>query len=59
MERFIDHCCDECHHTNKVPCTRFVECRLEGPLCHESVSCRDAREAIIVRYSHSPAFREQ
>ncbi len=58
MKRFIDHCCDECGHTRKVPCTQFVECRLDGPLCHENEQCRAAREAIIIKFAHSPAFRE-
>lgn len=59
MQRFIDHCCEECAHSKKTPCENFIECRLSGPLCHESESCRAAREAIITRFSHSPAFREQ
>jgi NADH-quinone oxidoreductase subunit F len=59
MERFIEHCCEECAHSPKTPCDKFVECRLSGPLCHESEACRAAREAIITRLAHSPSFREQ
>lgn len=58
MEHFIDHCCDKCFNSKEQPCDQFVECCLEGPLCHESESCKQARQAIINRYSHSPAFRE-
>lgn len=58
MERFIESCCGECTHTRSTPCDRFIECRLTGPLCHESSDCRAAREALIERFAHSPAFRE-
>jgi NADH-quinone oxidoreductase subunit F len=59
MQRFIDPCCEECAHSKKTPCDQFVECCLSGPLCHENEKCRAAREAIITRLAHSPAFREQ
>ncbi len=58
MEKFIDPCCEECFNSKEQKCDQFVECCLEGPLCHESESCRTAREAIVIKYSHSSAFRE-
>lgn len=58
MHKFIEPCCSECTHGKKTPCEKFVECRLEGPLCHENEQCRAARRAIIDRYAHSPFFRE-
>jgi NADH-quinone oxidoreductase subunit F len=59
MQKFIDHCCAECFHSPQTPCDKFVECSLSGPLCHENGACRAAREAIIARLAHSPAYREQ
>ena len=58
MERFIDPCCDLCTNSRETPCEQFVECCLEGPLCHESEACYRSRQAIVARYAHSPAFRE-
>lgn len=58
MERFIDPCCEKCFNSKEKPCDQFVECCLEGPLCHESEPCKKAREAITNKYSHSPHFRE-
>ncbi|MFO7951794.1 MAG: CCxxC motif-containing NuoF prefix domain-containing protein [Bacillota bacterium] len=59
MERFIDPCCEKCFNSKENPCEQFVECCLEGPLCHESESCKKMREAIIEKYVHNPAYREQ
>jgi NADH-quinone oxidoreductase subunit F len=59
MEKFIDPCCEECFNSKEKPCEQFVECCLEGPLCHENETCRKAREEIVNKYSHSPAFREK
>ncbi len=58
MEHFIDHCCEKCFNSKERPCDVFIECCLEGPLCHESESCKKDREAIVNKYSHSPMFRE-
>ncbi len=58
MEKFIDPCCEKCFNSKDEPCDVFIECCLEGPLCHESDPCKKAREEIVEKYSHSPAFRE-
>lgn len=58
MEHFIDHCCEKCFNSKERPCDVFIECCLEGPLCHENEECKAAREAIINKYSHGSAFRE-
>lgn len=58
MEKFIDHCCEQCFNSEEKRCDVFVECCLEGPLCHESEPCKKARQAIVEKYSHSSAFRE-
>ncbi len=58
MEKFIDPCCAECFNSKEKPCDQFVECCLTGPLCHENEKCRQEREAIVDRYSHSAVFRE-
>ena len=56
MERFIEPCCDKCVHSRDNPCEKFVECRLTGPLCHESEECARKRKAIIEKYSHSEDY---
>lgn len=58
MEHFIDPCCEKCFNSKEKPCEQFVECCLEGPLCHENKTCKDARQAIVENYSHSPFLRE-
>ena len=58
MERFIDPCCEKCFNSKEKPCDQFVECCLEGPLCHENETCKKAREAITNKYSHSSHYRE-
>lgn len=39
MKRFLDYCCDECWHSTLNPCELFVQCRANGPLCHQNVEC--------------------
>lgn len=58
MEKFIDPCCEECFNSKENPCEQFVECCLEGPLCHESKECAEKRKAIIENLAHSPGYRE-
>ncbi|MEW6308781.1 MAG: CCxxC motif-containing NuoF prefix domain-containing protein [Bacillota bacterium] len=59
MDKFSDPCCKACTHSRQTPCAQFVECCLSGPLCHNSVECRAAREGIVAKLAHSPAFRER
>lgn len=56
MERFIDPCCEKCTHTKDTPCPQFIECCLEGPLCHEDAGCAEKRRTIINKAAHSPDF---
>ncbi|HOL18383.1 MAG TPA: CCxxC motif-containing NuoF prefix domain-containing protein [Bacillota bacterium] len=56
MERFIDQCCAKCTHTKDSPCRDFVECCLNGPLCHEDPACAAARKAIIERVALNEKF---
>jgi NADH:ubiquinone oxidoreductase subunit F (NADH-binding)/(2Fe-2S) ferredoxin/Pyruvate/2-oxoacid:ferredoxin oxidoreductase delta subunit len=46
MKSFIDKCCDQCWHSKENPCELFVACCTEGPLCHQSQSCKDHFKAI-------------
>lgn len=39
--RVKDKCCDNCKHDLGDPCAGFVDCRSEGPFCHESKKCSD------------------
>ncbi len=56
MEKFIDHCCEECTHTKETSCKDFVECSVEGPLCHESRECAEKRKAIIDKVALNEKF---
>ncbi|UNC91479.1 CCxxC motif-containing NuoF prefix domain-containing protein [Candidatus Contubernalis alkaliaceticus] len=47
MEKFIEHCCEECTNTKDNPCEKFIECCMQGPLCHENESCKKKRQTII------------
>ncbi|GAB4285034.1 MAG: NADH-quinone oxidoreductase subunit NuoF [Candidatus Rifleibacteriota bacterium] len=40
MKNMIDRCCSECRHTKETPCPDLIECRISGPLCHDSQSCK-------------------
>ena len=55
MERFIDPCCDGTH-TQKTPCKDFVECCVEGPLCHEDEACAAKRKALIDKVAINDKF---
>lgn len=39
-EVLLDACCEHCTHTLQTPCAMYVECRTEGPLCHDSDECK-------------------
>ncbi|MGE5498563.1 MAG: CCxxC motif-containing NuoF prefix domain-containing protein, partial [Syntrophothermus sp.] len=41
MKNFLDKCCDECWHSQEKPCSQFVTCCTEGPLCHHHQACND------------------
>ncbi|NLY39130.1 MAG: hypothetical protein GX044_07505 [Firmicutes bacterium] len=56
MERFIDPCCERCTHTTKTPCKDFVECCVEGPLCHEDEACAAKRKALIDKVAINNKF---
>ena len=56
MERFVDPCCSECTHTGDNPCRQFVECCVDGPLCHESEECKKKRKAIMDRVAVDSKF---
>ncbi|OGS37358.1 MAG: NADH dehydrogenase [Elusimicrobia bacterium RIFOXYB2_FULL_49_7] len=47
--QLTDKCCDQCWHSTDRPCSRFVECLTEGPLCHESPACRELREKALLQ----------
>ncbi len=42
MESFNDVCCDKCTHSAVSPCPDFVDCRQNGPSCHDDAACRAA-----------------
>jgi len=41
MKTFIEHCCEECWHSNEKPCELFIRCCTEGPLCHNNSDCEE------------------
>lgn len=53
----LDRCCDQCHHSVDNPCPDYIECRLEGPLCHRSEKCLRLRRERLkqIRYGEKGA----
>ncbi len=47
MRNLMDACCQRCTHTPASPCSEYLLCRTEGPLCHESKECRQQRKVFI------------
>ncbi|MCD6278075.1 MAG: SLBB domain-containing protein [Desulfurococcales archaeon] len=40
----MDKCCPKCwHNPPSNPCPKYIECRVKGPLCHDSSECRELR----------------
>jgi len=39
----LDRCCEKCSHSPEKPCRDYIECRLNGPLCHSDEECRERR----------------
>ena len=39
----MDKCCDRCRHTLDSPCSNYLPCRTEGPICHDDPDCRRKR----------------
>ncbi len=56
MERFIDPCCEKCIHTKDTPCKDFVDCCVEGPICHESQECAQKRKNITEKVALDENF---
>ena len=49
MDSLMDKCCSQCEHTPANPCRDYVLCRLEGPLCHDSLDCKRKFAAHLSR----------
>lgn len=47
MKPMYEPCCDKCHHSSEHPCPDLIECRINGPLCHDSESCQTARKQSL------------
>ena len=56
MERFIEQCCDQCTHSPQNSCRDFVECCMDGPLCHNSEPCREKRKQLVERVALNDKF---
>lgn len=41
MRKLAEPCCQKCTHTPSNPCKDFVNCRENGPVCHDSQGCRE------------------
>lgn len=42
MNTFKHMCCSSCTHRQATPCSLFIQCASEGPLCHHGETCRAA-----------------
>ncbi|PKL45957.1 MAG: NADH-quinone oxidoreductase subunit F [Candidatus Riflebacteria bacterium HGW-Riflebacteria-2] len=47
MKAMHDPCCSQCHHSAEKPCPDLIECRINGPLCHDSEECRKMRRESL------------
>lgn len=43
----LDKCCEKCWHFLDNPCPDYIECRLNGPLCHSDEKCKSLRKKRI------------
>ena len=51
-ELLTEPCCEQCWHQPSRQCPQFVECMHEGPLCHESAACKDAKAQARAALRH-------
>ncbi|MBU1105141.1 MAG: NADH-quinone oxidoreductase subunit NuoF [Candidatus Riflebacteria bacterium] len=47
MKKMQAPCCSKCHHTNESPCSNLIECRVSGPVCHDSPDCNSIRNEAL------------
>ncbi|WP_328597335.1 NADH-quinone oxidoreductase subunit NuoF [Heliobacterium mobile] len=47
MQNLMEACCRQCTHSPQTPCSDYISCRLEGPLCHDSALCKESRKDWI------------
>lgn len=47
MRSLMEACCQLCNHTPATPCSKYLLCRAEGPLCHDNDQCRQQRQRFI------------
>jgi NADH:ubiquinone oxidoreductase subunit F (NADH-binding)/Pyruvate/2-oxoacid:ferredoxin oxidoreductase delta subunit len=45
-------CCELCWHQPSKQCPKYVECMHEGPLCHESASCKEKKASARAYFKH-------
>ena len=52
MNTFLEKCCDECWHSVEKPCSQFITCCTEGPLCHHNTECENKFKSFnkLLRY---------
>jgi NADH:ubiquinone oxidoreductase subunit F (NADH-binding)/Pyruvate/2-oxoacid:ferredoxin oxidoreductase delta subunit len=52
MKSIMENCCSECKHSKETPCPDFINCRIEGPVCHDSEDCRSSRQQALSLARH-------
>jgi len=50
-------CCDQCWHELDRPCPDLVDCLNQGPLCHDSESCRQKRKNRLEKFRRKTVER--
>ncbi|MCG8403400.1 MAG: 4Fe-4S binding protein [Firmicutes bacterium] len=43
MSSLLEKCCDQCRHSPQTPCKDSIKCRIEGPICHDDLNCKQKR----------------
>ena len=47
MNSLMEQCCEKCQHTAENKCKSYIQCRVEGPLCHQDEPCKEKRAAFV------------
>jgi len=49
MQTLAYPCCEKCKHSPLTPCTDYIQCRTEGPLCHVDPECTRKRQELLAK----------
>ncbi|MHB8170147.1 MAG: NADH-quinone oxidoreductase subunit NuoF [Thermincolia bacterium] len=47
MKSLMEQCCEKCQHIAENQCKSYIQCRVEGPFCHQDDPCKEKRVAFV------------